>query len=394
MRTVAIAREDEAFHLRSRYVRAVNWGRRVQDPLLGLVFFGIAETSALSGAEDGSRWVTVPAAALIALPLALRRSRPLGAPFLIAAGLALQSILAVSPTSIWVIPIVMLGAYSPAANLRLGPALVGGAAMLGGSWLLSLLDDTNGGYDKIFTAPIFTVLPWAVGRVVRRLADQRRELAELALALEHEREERERTVVELERARIARELHDVVAHAVSLIVVQSAAGDSLLDDSPVRAREAFRTIESTGRAALVEMRRMVGLLRGDGRSLLTPQPTLSGLDRLVDQLRDAGLEVDFEIASGAGNGLPAGLELAAYRLVQEALTNVVKHANASNVYIRVRRTPAAIELDVRDDGCGSAGPNEGHGLVGMRERVAMFGGEISAGSADGGGFRVHARLPL
>lgn len=372
----------------------MNWGRRFQDPLLGLVFFAIAEVAAISGSEDGSRWVTVPAAALMTAPLAARRSRPLAAPCVIAFGLALQSVLAVSPTSIWVIPVVMLGAYSPASNLPLRPALAGGAAMLGGTWVLALLDDTNGGFDKVFTAPIFTVSPWAVGRVVRRLADQRRELAALALALEHEREERERTAVELERARIARELHDVVAHAVSVMVVQSAAGDSLLDTAPARARESFRTIESTGRAALVELRRLLGLLRSDEDSWLEPQPGLSGLDALVGRVRDAGLVVEVEVDADTSAGIPAGLDLAAYRLVQEALTNVLKHADASSVAVRVRRVGDAIELEVHDDGRGFGATNGGHGLLGMRERVAMFGGELSAGAADGGGFRVQARLPL
>ena len=372
----------------------MNWGRRFQDPLLGLAFLAIAEVNAATGTEDGSRWVTIPAAALITLPLALRRSRPMLAPALIALGLALQSIFAISPTSIWVIPVVMLGSYSPAANLAFRPALAGGAAMLGGTWLLALLDPTNGGFDKLFTAPIFTALPWIVGRVVHRLAEQRRELAVLATALEREREERARTAVELERARIARELHDVVAHAVSVMVVQSEAGDSLLDSSPLRARDSFRTIEATGRAALVEMRRLLGLLRSDEQVWLEPQPGLSSLDVLAAQVREAGVAVDVALSDDPGRDLPAGLDLAAYRVVQEALTNALKHAGATAVRVTVHRLADAIEIDVRDDGRGPTGANGGHGLVGMRERVAMFGGDLSTGPAPGGGFRVHARLPL
>jgi signal transduction histidine kinase len=207
-------------------------------------------------------------------------------------------------------------------------------------------------------------------------------------------EERAREAVAEERARIARELHDVVTHTVSVMVVQAAAANEVFADEPERAREALGAIEETGRRALGELRRLLGVVAdGEGDGTL-PQPGLASLDELVERVRGAGIDVAVTV-EGTPHELPPGVELSAFRVVQEALTNTLKHAGASRVGVVVRYGNDALELEVRDDGVGGvAAAADGRGLVGMRERAALFGGEVHAGSAPGGGFTVRARLPL
>jgi signal transduction histidine kinase len=329
------------------------------------------------------------------VPLSIRRSRPLLAPFLIASGLALQSLLSSSPTSIWVIPVVMLGAYSPAANLPLLGAVVGGAAMLAASWLLALLDSTNGGFDKLFTAPIFVALPWAVGRVVHRLADQRRELAELARALEHEREERERTAIELERARIARELHDVVAHGMSVMVMQAGAARLALRDHPDRpdeADQAFARIEGVGRTALLEMRRLLGILRHDDTEVLEPQPRLAGIPALLEDFTASGLAVEHRV-EGVPRELPDAQDVSAYRIIRETLTNALRHGTAGPVTVIVDWGADRLAITVTNpvaDGVPQG--TEGHGLIGIRERAALFGGRCTT-AVRKGRYETAVELP-
>jgi signal transduction histidine kinase len=198
-----------------------------------------------------------------------------------------------------------------------------------------------------------------------------------------------------ERARIARELHDVVGHSVSVMTVQASAVRRLLRPDQQREREALMIVEQTGREALAEMRRMVGVLRRPEEApALAPQPSLDYLDRLVEQAREAGLPVELRI-EGDPVQLPAGLDLTAYRLVQEGLTNAMKHAHAESTQVLVRYGDKDIEVSVTDDGQGRGdGTSGGHGLVGMRERVSVYGGELEAGPRPGGGYRLRARLPL
>jgi signal transduction histidine kinase len=200
-----------------------------------------------------------------------------------------------------------------------------------------------------------------------------------------------------ERTRIARELHDIVAHNVSVMVVQAEAAEEMLErNKPDRARIPVRKIEETGRAALTDMRRLVGILRdGDVRPVLAPQPGIANLDVLLVKVRESGLPVELEVR-GAPVPLPPGIDLSAFRIVQEALTNALKYAGRAHAHVLVRFTPGALELEVRDDGAGGAAARSGggHGLVGMHERVALFGGELRAGPDPKGGFRVQARLPL
>jgi signal transduction histidine kinase len=225
------------------------------------------------------------------------------------------------------------------------------------------------------------VLSWSWGELLRTSRERRRSVAQRALAEE--------------RARIARELHDVVAHNVSLMVVQAVAAQDVFDAHPEQSRRALGAIEASGRAALAELRRLLSTVHADADGQgHDPQPGLAQLDALLASVRAAGLAVNVR-REGAPAELPSGVDLSAYRIVQEALTNTLRHARATRVAVIVRYTTAGVEIDVADDGRGPRGaPNGGRGIVGMRERAALVGGSLEVGAAPDGGFRVHASLPV
>jgi signal transduction histidine kinase len=233
-----------------------------------------------------------------------------------------------------------------------------------------------------------------VGLLVRRIVGDRDSKARLA---ERERDVAAREAVVEERARIARELHDAVAHHVSMMVIQAGAERRVLGDGDEHevTREVLRTIEQIGRGALTEMRRLVGMLRTDSPDRLAPQPTLAELPTLMTQVREAGLPVEFRV-DGERRDLPVGIELTAYRIVQEALTNALKHAGQARATVRVRYGPGSLELEITDDGAGIPAevPGGGHGLAGIRERVSLYGGKFDASAQRGGGFAVRVLLPL
>ncbi|MEU3712571.1 sensor histidine kinase [Streptomyces catenulae] len=255
----------------------------------------------------------------------------------------------------------------------------------------------------LFTAPF--VLAWVLGDSVRTRRAYWAQLQEKADRLEKEREAQSRIAVAAERARIARELHDVVAHNVSVMVVQADGAAYVLDSAPDQARQALETISGTGRQALAEMRRLLGVLRTGEQpegGEYVPQPGVEQLSDLVEQVRGAGLPVDFRV-DGASRPLPSGVALTAYRIVQEALTNTRKHGGPdAGATVRVTYGDAELELLIEDDGRGAqselyeegGADGLGHGLIGMRERVGMVGGSLEAGPRDGGGFRIDAVLPL
>jgi signal transduction histidine kinase len=236
----------------------------------------------------------------------------------------------------------------------------------------------------------FTVVTVVAMLLVRRVIRDRERRAELA---ERERDVAAREAVVEERARIARELHDVIAHNVSMMVVQAGAERRLLDGGSTQ--EVLESIEQIGRSALTEMRRLVGMLRSDADDPLAPQPGLDDLPTLVTQVREAGLPVELRI-EGEQRELSAGVELSAYRIVQEALTNALKHAGDARAEVRVRYGPDSLELEIADDGAGAAAraSSGGHGLVGMRERAALYGGRLDAGRRASGGFTVQVVLPI
>lgn len=258
-------------------------------------------------------------------------------------------------------------------------------------------NDPEGATGDFFFIPFVFIAIWLCAFGLTRRLEQAQAAEERAARLELEREAEARAAVSEERARIARELHDVVGHAVSLMTVQASGVRRLLNPEQEREREALLVVERAGREALAEMRRLVGVLRRPEEGpALAPQPSLQHIDRLVEQARDAGLPVDVQI-EGEAKELPAGVDLTAYRLVQEALTNAVKHAQATRAEVIVRYRDGAVELLVSDDGRGlSDGSAEsgGHGLVGMRERVSVYGGELEAGPKPGGGYALRARLPI
>jgi signal transduction histidine kinase len=240
-------------------------------------------------------------------------------------------------------------------------------------------------------------VPWGLGTLValliaRRVVWDREQRAQIA---ERERDVAGREAVVEERARIARELHDVIAHNVSMIVVQAGAERRVLDGASASTHEVLQTIEQIGRSALTEMRRLLGMLRSDADDALAPQPGLGDVPRLVTQVREAGLPVDLRI-DGERRELPVGIELSAYRIVQEALTNALKHAGEAHAAVRIRYGDDSLELEIVDDGAEEANrlAGGGHGLVGMRERVALYGGRFDASPNPGGGFVVRAKLPI
>ena len=275
-------------------------------------------------------------------------------------------------------------------------ALIGLATVIG-ALLIIVSNEPDAIWGDFVFLPILFCIIWLFGFGLTRRLEQARAAEERAALLQAEQEAEARAAVAEERARIARELHDVVGHAVSVMTVQASGVRRLLKPDQEREREALEVVEQTGREALAEMRRLVGVLRRPEEApALAPQPSLQHVERLVEQAREAGLPVDVQV-EGDPTELPAGVDLTAYRLVQEALTNTVKHAGATRADVVIRYGNGAVELLVSDDGRGySDGKAEsgGHGLVGMRERVAVYGGELEAGPAPGGGYRLRARLPL
>ncbi|GAB3666402.1 sensor histidine kinase [Actinocorallia lasiicapitis] len=251
--------------------------------------------------------------------------------------------------------------------------------------------------SSLVAIAMFVGVVWSLGIYSSTRRAYLQSLEERAERLERERDNQVQIAMAAERARIARELHDVVAHNVSVMVVQADGGAFMVESDPPRARQALETISETGRTALKEMRLLLGVLRdGDAKGPYAPQPGIDQLGELIDQTRSAGLPVEFT-SEGAPDGLPTGLQLTVYRIVQEALTNVLKHGGpAATARIFVGYRDDRIEVRVADDGRGAAAASDGmgHGLAGMRERVAMYGGQVSAGPVPGDGFEVAAVLPV
>lgn len=288
-----------------------------------------------------------------------------------------------------VVLVVYAAAVRAPRRWSLGAAAYALAGLVALILLAPDLELTN---ELPFSGPI-VVLAWLLGRYLRS-REQRAHTAEARAA---SLQATSSQVLEEERARIARELHDVIAHSVSVMVVQAGAARTLLTEDAESARNALLAVERSGRQALEEMRRLLGMLRQDQlEAELLPQPGLAAVHDLVERVRATGLDVELKI-DGPASPLPPGVDLSAYRILQEALTNTVKHAQASAARVQLAYRANRVEVEVEDDGTGGAaarGDGHGHGLIGMRERVDLYGGAFEAGPRDGGGFRVRASLPL
>jgi signal transduction histidine kinase len=300
------------------------------------------------------------------------------------------------------VPVELIAPYSAAVyagrRVRIACGVVAGAALAA-----IALPNKASTREDVLAFLVAGGAAWLVGAVVRGRRERIARLAERAARLEREQDLQARQAVADERLRIARELHDVVAHNLSVVVVQAQALQPLVARDPDQARGLAVSIEDTGREALEEMRRLLGVLRAEGTDdagLSGPQPGLDRLDALVDQVRQAGVPVTLAVTGDPGR-LPQAVQLSAYRIVQEALTNVLKHAGPASAAVTVECEDSLLCLRIEDNGRGAAAglgrstlPSFGHGLVGMRERVALFDGELTAGPRTGGGWEVRARIPV
>jgi signal transduction histidine kinase len=368
-----------------------------------VVDLAVAVLMFIIGLGSWARGEPVPKIPIALLSLAmcaalmLRRRRPTVMFAVVAGAIAMQYALGVRPRS-FDLPLVVatysVAAYAP-RSYAVAALIVDmvGALMAGLRWsgprhiLLGV----------VAAAAALTAV-WVVGDNMRTRRAYLAGLEERAARLEAERDAQTRLAAAAERARIAREMHDVVAHSLSVVIAQADGAQFAVDRSPERAKAAMATVAATGRAALDEMRRLLGVLRGAAEDAqLAPQPGIDGLGELVAAMRDAGLTVELDQA-GEPDGLPDGLSLTVFRIVQEALTNTLKHAGVgARVQLRLSYRADSVQIDVVDDGAGrfpaaAAAGSGGHGLAGMRERVALYGGSLTAGPTLGGGWELHVRL--
>ena len=363
------------------------------DRALALGLFALAQVELWGfGAIPGPWWLGLAAAATGTLPVAVRRAQPLLALALVTGthvtlDLAAGYASSVALMTAWISVLYGLAVWAGRRDFAVGCAAMFIGIAFASFWL-------DAGVPGVL---VFAGIPLLSMALVRRIVGEREARVEAltarAEALEREQELRVREAAELERATIARELHDVVAHKVSVMVVQAGAERSVLDPAATSTEETLRTIEATGREALVELRRLLGVLRSGEERSLAPQPTLADVDTLVAQVRDAGVDVELRI-EGEPRPLAPGVELSAFRIVQEALTNVLKHAGGAHAFVALRFEIAELEIEVRDEGGAERTPGlgTGHGLLGIRERVALHGGRVDVGPT-GEGYAVRAWLP-
>ncbi|MEP6753521.1 MAG: sensor histidine kinase [Candidatus Dormiibacterota bacterium] len=330
------------------------------------------------------------------LPLAFTRALPIPALVIVMAqwGLPHPPDVSLNLLALFlaVVLVVYLAATSTSGRTAIVAAVIIGLGQVGAD----LPELKRGDLSAHFGEWVFFSLAWVLGKTVRLNKMRGDRLALRAIELERRRDSDVQEALVDERARIARELHDVVAHSVSLMVLQAGAARQALDWQPGRARQPLLAIEATGREAMGELRRMLSVLRDSGEvDELAPQPSLRHLDVLLGQMQAAGMPVRLAV-EGSVDDLPKGVDLSAYRIIQEALTNSLKHSSHSAVDVHVRRIDDAIEVEVQDAGPALNGnePGVGHGLIGMRERAALYGGKLEAGQRSDGGFEVKATLPL
>jgi signal transduction histidine kinase len=349
------------------------------------------------GRPPTSLWFAIPMVAVLVLPLFARRRFPFAAP-------ATYWLLAAAFTFVdgQLIPFIgSLGVVGLATAFLLGnlrnPLQAGAGlviVLLGIVIVVANIPGDQSTSDLVFV-PLRFVVAWIAGFALREREEQAEAAEMRATMAERERDAAARVAVAEERARIARELHDVVAHAVSVMVLQVGAVRHQLPQSLAEDKDALGRVEQAGRTALTEMRRLLTAMREDGDGVeLGPQPGLDGIDSLLEDVDRAGLPVELHV-DGSPYPLPRTIDLSAYRIVQEGLTNALKHARASHVDVTLQYAPDLLHIEVRDDGDGGTkSGSPGYGLVGVRERVKIYGGEMTAGAAPDGGFVLSARLPF
>ncbi|HEU0212593.1 MAG TPA: histidine kinase [Jiangellaceae bacterium] len=373
------------------------------DAALAVLMAAVTTIETLSGNyDDGPVWLVVITGLLLTLPLALRRRYPIGVYAVVLMMIVVQAVVLGSNEGVGIFFGLLVSLYTLAAHRPLRPALIGLLAFVPLMAFSNWRADGNPLEDLSFIVTL-TGGAWVAGRIVwsrQQMVDQ---LSAQAVELERGRAAEARLAAAEERARIARELHDVVAHSVSVMVVQAEAAEALLPDSE-RSSQALHAIQDTGRSTLAELRHLLGAL-DDGstpdaiaRIARQPSPRLGDADRLVEQLCAAGLDVSLCV-EGQHIDIPSGVDLAAYRVLQEALTNALRHAGRTSVEASVRITDDEVMVDVVDHGPVASSSHRsttthaGRGLDGMRERVTLYGGQVESGPA-GPGFRVRARIPI
>jgi len=386
----------------------LRWSERKQDVADVLLAAAIAVEgqveawTATKGAISSSPHIIGPRAVLAAsylvasLALVARRRHPVGVLLVVMAAELVPALAYGSSQGFGQVLPFTVAIYTVGAHCSRRVSVRCMASLLAVIVLEQALDPTYHDItDPLSAMPfllLLVLLPWVTGMYLRTRRLYMAELRERATRAEAEREQRAREAVADEQRRIARELHDAVAHAMSVMVVQAEAAEEMLSVDPEKARAPVQRIQSVGRDGLAEMRRLLAVLRTGESPGKAPQPGIAQLDVLAAEIRSAGLPVELTV-EGEPRVLPVGVDISAYRIVQEALTNVLRHARATHVDVRLRFGDT-LELDVEDDGIGApAGTNGGHGLVGMRERVGLYGGTLEAGPV-ASGFRVHATLPL
>ncbi|MDQ1380034.1 MAG: hypothetical protein QOJ71_753 [Actinomycetota bacterium] len=349
-------------------------------------------TSGTGFTFEGPSVVGVLLVILAVVPLYFRRRTPFTS--LVISSVAVLFVAGLNYQTAIVPQTLLIGTYS------LGAYAARRARAAGAAWIAIALVIARFVAPDLDTAGLVSNLAvfaaaYLFGTTVRNRRLYTRQLEERASALERERDEESKRAVADERLRIAQELHDVVAHSMGVIAVQAGVGAHVIETDPAEAKKSLEAISHTSRSTLTEIRRMLGVLRADSDADYAPAPTLADVDRLVHDVRAAGLEVDVRAEGETHAELPPGVEFTAYRIVQEALTNVLKHAGKASAAVVLRYEPAVLCIEVTDDGRGINGnaPDGGHGLMGMRERVGVYGGSFEAGPRTGGGFRVAATLP-
>lgn len=390
---------QRAIAIPRRQFGRLRWNQDYVDMAVGVV---LAAGALLTVRLDFDRLdlVSAPLLVLQTLPIAWRRRKPIRILWITGASITLYSLLGYPETMGYLgvlVAFYTVAAYEPRRRATIA-AIVTAIGVLISFVCYATFGSMSDWPTALSQTYLACGLAWVIGDNLRVRRAYTAELEERAIELEREREEKADQAVAQERARIARELHDVVAHHVSVMVVQAAGARRVIEKDPALARDALEAVEQAGRTALDEMRRMLEVLRADEAGV-GPQPGLADLDRLVAQVRETGLPVELAF-EGMDRPLPAGMDLAAYRIVQEALTNTVKHAGKATARVTVRHEPEALDIEVTDDGRGAAAPllagavEGGHGLIGMRERVALYDGVLETGPVFPGGYRVHARFPL